>query len=83
MHLIAFDTLGLSSVGRSVSDGIIKPVPISGGRINKRVAIFLYIHGLKQQAFDSSPLGIFDEHAGRAIEAPHLKTRSEDSAIGK
>jgi hypothetical protein len=78
-----FDKLGLSSVGRSISDGIIKPVAISGGRIDKSVAIFLYIHRFKQQASDSSPLGIFDEHASRAIEAPHLKARPEDSAIGK
>ena len=79
----AFATLGSSSVSRRVSDGIVKPVSISRGRIDKSVAVFFHVHRLKQHAFDLSLLGIFDEHAGRAIESPHLETRPEDSAIGE
>ena len=83
MHLIGVRHAGLSSVGRRVSYRIIKSVPIPGGRINKTVAVFPYIHRLKQHVFEISRLGIFDEHAGRAIEPPHLETRAEESAIGE
>ena len=58
-------------------------MPISGGRIDKSVAVFFRVHWLKHHAFDFSLLIIFDEHAGRAIEPPHLKTRPEESAIGE
>src|SRR4029077_12632138 len=70
-------------VNRRVYEGIIKPVRISGGRIDKSVAVFFRVHWLKHHAFDFSLLIIFDEHAGRAIERPHLKTRPEESAIGE
>ena len=52
-----FDTLGLSSISSRVSDGVIKPVSISGGRIDKSVAVLFYIHPLKQHTFDISLLG--------------------------
>ena len=56
---------------------------ISGGRIDKSVAVFFHVHWLKHYAFDFSLLIIFDEHAGRAIEPPHLETRPEESATGE
>jgi hypothetical protein len=58
-------------------------VPISGGRIDKSVAVFFYIHRLKQHVFEISRLGIFDEHAGRAVEPPHLEPEPKSPPLGK
>lgn len=62
--------LGLSSIGRRVSDGIIKPVRISAGRVDKSVGVFFYVHGLEQHVFEISRLSIFDEYTGGAIKPP-------------
>ena len=55
---------------------------ISGGRIDKSVAVFFHVHRLKQHVFALSLLDVFDEHAGRAIE-PILKPVPKSPPLGK
>ena len=74
---------GIISISSRVLDGIIKPVPIFGGRIDKSVTVFFASTGPSSTplilAFSVSSIST------RIVPlSPHtFKTRSEDSAMGK
>ena len=50
-------------------------------RVHKSVEIFVDIDRIEEHAFVSSHVGVFDQNASRAIEAPHLKSRPKESAV--
>ena len=50
--------------------------------VHKSVEVFVDIDRIEEQAFAPSHVGVFDQNAFGAIEAPHLKSRPKESAVG-
>src|SRR6516165_9512868 len=68
-------------VRRCVRERIIKVSAIPFRGVHKAVEIFLRIDWLQEQAFVTNRLGVFDQNSPGAIDAPHLKSRPEKSAV--
>src|SRR5207302_10083073 len=54
-------------------------IPLRG--VHKSVEIFVDIDQLKEQAFVTNTLGVFDQNSCGAIDAPHPKSRPKESAV--
>jgi len=55
-------------------------IPFRG--VHKSIEIFLDRNRLKDQAFVTDRLGVFDQNSCGAIDAPHPKSRPQKSAVG-
>ena len=72
----------LPSISGRTFERIIKIVAIPCGRIDKSVAVFLFIHWLQKEAFVTRLCRVFDQDSCRAIDSPHFEPCAEDSTIG-
>ena len=69
-------------VRRCVRERIIEAAAIPFRCVHKSVEIFLDIDRIEEQSFVTSLLCVFDQNASGAIDAPHLKSRPKESAVG-
>src|SRR6266702_1866956 len=70
----------LPSISKRSCEGIINPATVSRGRIDKSKAVLFFINRFEQQFSEIRLFGVFDQYSGRAIDAPHFESRSENSA---